>query len=155
MERHKILGGKVALYRRSEDGAWHCYTFLQGKEWRQSTKEKSLTLAKEVATDWYLELCAKDRHGELYSGKSFAKVAAMFTDEYEAVTRGHRSPKWVRGHKDRIRLHLMPFFGKMPVEAITSGTVQEYRMHRMTGPQPEEGQEDTQQNKRPWKCPAR
>lgn len=155
MERHKILGEKVAVYRRSEDGAWHCYTFLQGKEWRKSTKEKSLALAKEVATDWYLELCAKDRHGELYSGKSFAQVAKMFTDEYEAVTRGHRSPKWVRGHKDRIRLHLMPFFGKMPVADITSGTVQEYRMHRMTEPQPEEGQEDTQQNKKPWKCPAR
>ena len=155
MERHKILGEKVAVYRRSEDGAWHCYTFLQGKEWRKSTKEKSLALAKEVATDWYLELCAKDRHGELYSGKNFAQVAKMFVEEYEAVTRGHRSPKWVKGHKDRIRLHLMPFFGEMPVAGITSGTAQEYRMHRMTEPIVVEGQEETLQSKKPWKCPAR
>lgn len=39
MERHKILGDKVALYRRTPTGPWHCYTFLKGQEWRQSTKE--------------------------------------------------------------------------------------------------------------------
>lgn len=34
MERHKILGDKVALYRRRDGGVWHAYTFLEGQEWR-------------------------------------------------------------------------------------------------------------------------
>jgi len=151
MERHKILGDQVSLYRRSEGGAWHCCTFLKGEEWRKSTKQKSLSLAKDVATDWFNELQAKDHLGELASGKSFAQVAKMFEKEYEATTRGHRSPKWVQGHKDRLRLHLLPFFAKMPVSEITAGTAQEYRAHRMT--EPEDYNEE--EAGKPWKQPAR
>jgi len=54
----------------------------------------------------------------------------------------------VQGHKDRLRLHLLPFFGKMDVSKITSGTAQEYRASRMTKP---EGWDD----EKPWKPPAR
>ncbi|MXP29694.1 site-specific integrase [Porphyrobacter algicida] len=149
MERHRILGGKVSLYRRAEGGKWHCYTCLDGKEWRRSTKERSLALAKDVAEDWYLELCAKKRFGELQSGKTFAQVALQFEKEYEAITQGRRSPKWVQGHKDRIRLHLLPYFGKMSVQSITSGAAQEYRVQRMTKPA------DWNDDERVWRPPAR
>jgi len=150
MERHKILGDQVALYRRSESGPWHCYTFLNGQEWRKSTREKSLSRAKDVATDWFNDLQAKNHLGELSVGKSFTQVAEMFAEEYEATTRGHRSPKWVQGHKDRIRLHLNPFFGKMIIDTITAGIAQQYRAHRMT--QPEDWNEE---EKGEWKAPAR
>jgi len=86
MERHRILGDKVHLYRRADGGPWHCYTYLKGQEWRRSTKERSLARAKDVAEDWYFELCAKDRYGELKSGKSFAEAAKTFEKEYEAIT---------------------------------------------------------------------
>ena len=156
MERHKILGGQVSLYRRSEGGAWNCYTFLKGQEWRKSTKEKSLSHAKEVATDWFNELQARGHLGELHTGKSFAQVAKMFEEEYEATTRGHRSPKWVQGHKDRIRLHLLPFFGTQPINGITAGTAQQYRAHRMTEPQQEENTDNPEATpKKAWKPPAR
>jgi integrase len=165
LEIHRTLGDKVRIYRRREGGAWHCSTYLKGKEWRQSTKEKSLARAKDVAEDWYLELCAKDRFGDLQSGKTFAQAAKKFEDEYEAITRGRRSPKWVQGHKDRIRLHLLPYFGNKVLSQITSGAVQEYRVHRMTEP---EREDQSQTNKKtdgegkgqdtepkPWKPPAR
>ena len=157
MERHKILGDKVALYRRSDTGPWHCYTFLKGQEWRQSTKERSLARAKDIAEDWYFELCAKDRYGELKTGKTFAEVAAVFEKEYEAITRGRRSPKWVQGHKDRIRLHLLPFFGDKIVPEITSGAAQEYRVHRMSEPErPATNDKKTDGAEvKPWKPPAR
>src|SRR5262245_19331390 len=134
MEIHRILGDKVRIYRRSEGGAWHCSTYLKGKEWRQTTKEKSLARAKDVAEDWYLQLCAKDRFGELRSGKTFAQAAKKLEEEYEAITHVHRSHKWVQGHKDRIRLHLLPYFENKIVSEITSGAAQEYRVHRMTKP---------------------
>jgi integrase len=166
LEIHRTLGDKVRIYRRREGGAWHCSTYLKGKEWRQSTKEKSLARAKDVAEDWYLELCAKDRFGELHTGKTFADAAKKFEEEYEAITRGRRSPRWVQGHKDRIRLHLLPYFGNKALSQITSGTVQEYRVHRMTEPQRDD-QSQTQQDTdgegtgrkdaepKPWKPPAR
>ena len=137
MERHRILGDKVALYRRSDTGPWHCYTFLNNQEWRRSTKERSLARAKDIAEDWYFELTAKARYGELKTGKTFKEAARAFEKEYEATTRGHRSPKWVQGHKDRIRLHLLPFFGERLVAEITSGAGQEYRVHRMSAPEPD------------------
>jgi len=151
---HKILNGKVQLFRRAEDGPWHCSaSFGNSVQRRKSTKETSLALAKEVAEDWYLEMKGKARFGELRAGKTFAQAARKFEQEYEAITQGRRSPKWVQGHKDRIRLHLMPYFAKKVVPDITAGVVQEYRVHRMTKPEswPEEGDE----NYKPWKPPAR
>ncbi len=170
MEIHRILGDKVRLYRRNDGGAWHCSTYLKSKEWRKSTKQKSLAKAKDIATDWYMDLTARDHFGQLHTGKTFAEVARTFEEEYEAITRGRRSPKWVQGHKDRIRLHLTPYFGDMVVTEISSGAVQGYRVHRMTEPKPEDKQtqstksargntngrgEEKKAEPKPWKPPAR
>lgn len=149
---HKILNGKVQLFRRTEDGPWHCSaSFGNSIQRRKSTKETSLALAKEVAEDWYLEMKGKARAGELEQEKSFAEAAEKFSEEYEAVTKGHRSPKWVQGHKDRIRLHLLPYFGTKPVSEISAGVAQDYRAHRMT--QPEDW--DDEDGQKLWKYPAR
>ncbi len=156
MEIHKTLGDKVRIYRRRDGGKWHCSTYMKGKEWRKSTKEVSLARAKDIAEDWYLELCGKDRFGELHTGKTFAQAAKKFETEYEAITQGRRSPKWVQGHKDRIRLHLLPYLGNKVVSQITSGVAQEYRVHRMTEPK-RNGQavDDADAEAKPWKPPAR
>ncbi len=157
MERHRILGNKVSLYRRRDGGKWHCSTSFNNQEFRKSTKETSLARAKDVAEDWYLELCGKKRAGELHKGKPFTEAAAAFEEEYEAINRGHRSQKWIQGHKDRIRLHLMPFFGDKSVNQVTSGLWQEYRVHRMTEPKPDESVPlpPTDKEPKPWKPPAR
>ena len=39
-----------------------------------------------------------------------------------------------RGPQGRIRLHLIPFFGKMGLSQITSGAVQDYRVDRIQNP---------------------
>lgn len=153
MEIHRTLGDKVRLYRRRDGGNWHCATYLKGREWRQSTKERSLARARDIAEDWYLDLCAKDRVGALRAGKTFALAAKKFEEEYEAITRGRRSPKWVQGHKDRIRLHLLPYFGRRLLADISSGVSQDYRVHRMTEPEREEPEDGAEA--KPWKPPAR
>ena len=117
---------------------------------RKSTKETSLALAKQVAEDWYLEMKGKARAGLLEREKTFAEAAEKFAGEYEAVTKGHRSPKWVQGHKDRIRLHLQPYFGNRPLSEISAGAAQEYRAHRMTQP---EGWNEKEKGE--WQPPAR
>ena len=81
-----------------------------------------------------MDLMARDHFGALRAGKTFAKAAAKFEERYEAVIRGRRSPKWVQGHKDRICLHLMPFFAKKTIAEITSGVVQEYRVLELEFP---------------------
>ena len=156
MPKHEILGGKVYLYRRERSRYWQCSTFLNGRNHRTSTKEESLSRAKEVAEDWFLELRGKARAGELPSGQTFEKAARKFEEEYEAITHGRRSPGWVQGHKDRIRLHLMPYFGKKTLKQITPGAAQEYRVHRMTKPAAiAEAEAKGEYEGKPWKPPAR
>lgn len=70
------------------------------------------------------------------------------------MTEGHRSPRWVQGHEIRLRVHLTPFFGKLPISAINSSKVQEYRVMRMT---PRKEKDPHAKDNRPfdtWKPPA-
>ena len=133
-ESHTILGGKVHLYRRGDGDNWHCSTFLKGKKHRQTTKSDSLSLAREVAEDWYMALRGKDRAGLLKTEKTFSKAADQFLKGYEVITEGQRSPRWVEGHGIRLRVHLLPFFGDLGLSEVTPGKVQEYRVHRATTP---------------------
>jgi len=69
--------------------------------------------------------------GLLSSERTFADAAKQFMAEYETITQGQRSQKWVEGHRARIRLHLTPFFGDTELPAISPGMIQDYRVHRM------------------------
>ncbi|MEQ8694854.1 MAG: site-specific integrase [Gammaproteobacteria bacterium] len=131
MTTHTVLGGKVRIYKRGKSQYWQCAARLGGQHIRTTTKEDSLARAKEVAEDWYFGLRGQQANGELKRPeKTFDQAADRFIEEYEALTEGLRSPKWVQGHRDRLRLHLRPFFGTMGVSEITPGKVMDYRVHR-------------------------
>lgn len=124
--------GKLHVYKRENSSVWQCATFLAGRNHRISTKQRDKDRALAIAEDWYLSLRLKHRAGELEGGPTFAQAAEKFVPEYETLTLGERNPRYVKQHSDRLRLHLLPFFGKKPVASITSQTVQDYRVHRMT-----------------------
>src|ERR1700691_592577 len=110
-ENHELMGGKLHVYRRENSGHWQCSTYLEGRNWRVSTKEESLAHAKDFAEDWYLRLKGMSRGGELKVGKTFDQATEQFLHEYETITGGERNPLYAKSHVDRIRLHLLPFFG--------------------------------------------
>jgi hypothetical protein len=159
---HEILGGLVQVYKRGGKH-WHCSATVSGRQRRTTTKEEGLTEAKQFAEDWFLELRGKARAGLLKTEKTFAEAAEQFLKEYEVITEGQRSAKWVEGHGIRLRLHLLPFFGKLGLSEVTPGKVQEYRVHRMTTPVgakapvseglPKDGK--NRPPRRPSKAPAR
>ena len=130
-EKHTILGGKVHVYMRPGSPVWQCSTFLEGKNRRVSTKEKSLAKAKDFAEDWFFGLRQQKAEGTLVTGETFAQAAKRFVDEYEIITEGERNTKYVQDHHSRLRNHLLPFFGKMAVKDIGAGTVQDYRVFRL------------------------
>jgi integrase len=129
-ETHTILGGKVHVYRRPNSSHWQCSTYLAGKNRRRSTKEDSLSKAKEIAEDWYLQLRGKLRSGEIKTEKTFREASEQFLREYDIITQGERNKIYVDGQHWRSRVHLVPFFGAMGLSEINGGTVQEYRIHR-------------------------
>jgi len=130
-EKHSILGGKVHVYKRPSSPIWQCSVYLGGKNHRVSTKEDSLAAAKEFAEDWFFGLRDKQRHEELLDEKTFKNAADRFKREYQVLTEGERNSVWAKDHYRRIDLHLVPFFGKMGLSTITSGTVQEYKISRL------------------------
>src|SRR6516165_12759411 len=116
---HELLGGKLHVYRRENSPFWQCAAYVNGRNHRVSTKEESLSRAKDFAEDWFLELKGKVKRGEAQSGgMTFDKAADQFLKEFVALTAGERSPVYVQGHQDRLRVHLRPFFGKKGLTEI-------------------------------------
>ena len=130
-EQYDILGGKVHVYKRPNSSVWQCSSYFAGKNRRTSTKENSLSKAKDVAEDWYLQLRGKLRAGEIKTEKTFREASEQFLREYELITLGQRSKAYVKGQHSRANVHLVPFFGKLGLSEITSGKIQEYRIHRL------------------------
>jgi hypothetical protein len=87
-ESHTILGDKVHIYRRPNSLSWQCASYLGGKNRRTTTKEDSLSKAKEFAEDWYLQLRGKLRDGNLKSGKMFREAAKLYLREFDIITQG-------------------------------------------------------------------
>ena len=124
--------GKLHVYKRENSSVWQCATYLAGRNHRISTKQRDKDRALAIAEEWYLSLRIKHRAGELEGGPTLADAAERFIPEYEALTQGERNPDYVKSHGDRLRVHLLPYFGAKPLTAITAQTVQDYRVHRMT-----------------------
>ncbi len=128
-----LMGGKLQVYQRGNSRFWQARTSIGGRQLQHSTKRESLEQASKVAEDWFLTLQAKHRAGVLETGgPTFKKAADQFLKEYGVITEGERSEKWTESHAIRLRLHLVPFFGALPIHKLTPGKVQEYRVHRMT-----------------------
>lgn len=142
MASHMVLGDKVRIYQRANSSLWQCSTYLEGKEWRVSSKTDSLAQAKEFAEDWYFELRGKSRSGQLKKEKTFADAAKQFVLEYVALTNGERNPRYVRDHSARLDNHLIPYFGDTGLSELTAGKLQEYRVMRLA-PNPETGKVPT------------
>ncbi len=127
---HVLMRGNLHLYKRDDGKHWQCSTYLDGKNRRKSTKEESFERAKDIAEDWFLELKGKQRVGQIIGEKTFREAAEQFLREYEIITEGRRNAQYVEGHGRRLKLHLLPFFGRMGLSEISAGKLQEYRIHR-------------------------
>jgi len=129
-EQYSILGGKVHVYKRPNSSLWQCSSYFAGKNRRTSTKEESLSKAKEIAEDWYLQLRGKLLTGEIKTEKTFREASELFLREYDIITQGQRSKDYLKGQHWRSTVHLVPFFGHLGLSEITAGKIQEYRIHR-------------------------
>ena len=82
-EQYDILGGKVHVYKRPNSSHWQCSSYFAGKNRHTSTKEDSLSKAKEIAEDWYLQLRGKLRNGEIETEKTFREASELYLREHQ------------------------------------------------------------------------
>ena len=149
----RILDGKVHIYRRPNSRYWQCSVYLGGRNYRQSTHHEALDPAIQFAREWALDrmaeerLCGAEQSVRLWGRdlpavlpkarssrpeKRFRHAASEFLNEFEALTRGERNPRYVASKARILRLYLLPFFGDLPLLEVTAGRVQAYRLWRLT-----------------------
>lgn len=134
--RHVLLGGKVQLFRRSGTPYWYASASVASRQLKTSTKCIGLAEAKDFGEDWYLTLKGKERFGGgIPSGRTFKQTAEKFLAEFTTLTAGDRNAAYVAQFETKLRIYLVPFFGKKRLSEITPGLMQDYRVHRMTAPE--------------------
>jgi integrase len=148
-KKHTLFGGKLHLYKRENSKYWQCSAYLKGQNRRKSTGEESLSLAKEVAEDWYLALRGRARDGLLKNEKLFKHAAEQFRREYVVITEGQRAQRYVDGMMRKLDNYLIPFFGDRGLSEVTAGLIQEYRIHRQSYSVRRHNQKKEHSGKRP------
>jgi len=96
IESHTLLDGKIQLYKRENSRFWQCSTYMDGRNHRTSTKEESLTIAKEFAREWYMTAYVdskRRRHNSRTSGL-LAKFGHVESSPHAAAPAApEKSPK--------------------------------------------------------------
>ena len=99
-ETHSLMDGKVHVYRRENSSLWQCSTYINGRNYRKSTKHESLALAMDFAREWYLAVYVdsrriqENRHSQNTLHKGFSHFggheAALYTDRSPYVPQSSR-----------------------------------------------------------------
>jgi integrase len=129
--------GHVYLVERVRGPAWYAkYRLPDGRQvqkklgpaWTERGRPANGYLTKRLAEDWLRETLSQSRHGTLpgmvRTGATFADAAAEFL-RYVEDDRG-RKPSTLRGYRSVIEAHLLPAFGEMPVEDVTTDVIESW-----------------------------
>jgi hypothetical protein len=101
-EQHTIVGGRVYVYKRPNPRLWQCSSYFAGKNRRTSTKEESLSKAKEIAEDWYLQLRGKLRAVRSRAKRPFARCLSSISTNTTSSRRDNATnDMWTASTGDR------------------------------------------------------
>jgi integrase len=127
--------GHVFRVERARGPAWYAkYRLPDGRQvqkklgpaWTERGRPPAGYYTKRLAEDWLRETLHAARRGTLpgmvRTGATFADAAAEYL-RYVEHDRG-RKPPTLRGYRSTIDVHLLPAFGVMPVEAVTTAVIE-------------------------------
>ena len=131
----KFHDGKITLFKRDESHQWQCRFKIPTGKWHQaSTNKTDANEAKSQAVIIYETAQINISQGLSLTTRTFGQMAKEVVDE---MARSATLKKWKRTYKDYeivLRKYLIPFFGKMDVNAITAkdiGNFEEWRLSQM------------------------
>jgi len=125
-----ICDGRVRLERLPTSGIISARAWIQGKDIRKSTGERTLTAAKRVATEWWQDLSVRVRRGEQVHSPTFADCATKFLAKRERdAEAGLISAGQYRNLRQKAAL-LAPLLGSVKVADITADTLERLRSTR-------------------------
>jgi integrase len=97
-----------------------------GPAWTERGRPPTGFFTKRLAEDWLREVLDQARRGTLpgmvRTGATFADATAEYL-RYVEHDRG-RKPSTLRGYRSTIGVHLLPAFGELRVEAVTTPVIE-------------------------------
>lgn len=123
----KLFEGRLRIEQRPPRRAYYARVCIQGKLLVKSTGETTIAAAKRVAGEWYRDLLARARTGELIHGRTFEDIAEKFlthADQVQSVSVGQRG-----NYHDKWKL-LSPFFKGVRVTDVDARFLLELRQKR-------------------------
>ncbi len=129
--------GHVFRVERKRGPAWYAkYRLPDGRQvqkklgpaWTERGRPPAGYFTKRLAEAWLRDLLAEARRGTLpglvRTGATFEDACAEYL-RYVEHDRG-RKPSTVRGYRSAIVAHLLPVFGAMPIEAVTTEPIERW-----------------------------
>jgi integrase len=127
--------GHVFRVERARGPAWYAkYRLPDGRQvqkklgpaWTGRGRPPAGYFTKRLAEDWLRTTLEQARRGTLpgmvRTGATFADAAAEYL-RYVEHDRG-RKQSTLRGYRSALKVHLLPAFGEMPIESITSEVIE-------------------------------
>jgi integrase len=129
--------GHVFRVERARGPVWYAkYRLPDGRQvqkklgpaWTDRGRPATGYLTKRLAENWLRDVLDQARRGTLpgmvRTGATFGEAAAEYL-RYVEHDRG-RKPSTVRGYRSAIDAHLLPAFGSMPVEDVTTEVIERW-----------------------------
>jgi integrase len=129
--------GHVFRVERARGTVWYAkYRLPDGRQvqkklgpaWTERGRPPAGYYTKRLAEAWLRSVLDEARRGTLpgivKTGATFADAAAEYL-RYIKHDRG-RKPSTLRGYRSAIEAHLLPAFGSMPIEAVTTEAIERW-----------------------------
>jgi integrase len=128
-DRHSLRDGRIIIYKRAGSPLYQMRLNLHGMRgyFRRSTKSSSLPEALRTADETYDDLRYKIKHGLEIKLHTFESIWV----KWQAVHRNYLSIHRMRYISGTVNRYLLPFFGELKPEELTSAKVQSYWSWRM------------------------
>lgn len=125
-DTHQLIDRELVLFKRPTTAAWYCRYKIDDQWITVTTKELDLKKAKNIAYQILVEAKVLKKRNLPVISKRFSHVAniAMRSME-ERIAAGH-TVKSYQQYKRITNDYLIPYFGKMHINNITSQTMEDY-----------------------------
>ncbi len=130
--QHRILDGKLTLFKRPESSLWQCRFKLPSGQWHVlSTGSDNLALAKPQAISMYEAITVRAEAGINPKTKTFKQVAEIELASMAKALSQKTGKRTYRDYAFAINKYLIPFFGKTDINAITTEMIFDFEQWRI------------------------
>lgn len=130
--QHRILDGKLTLFKRPESSLWQFRFKLPSGQWHVlSTGLDDLTLAKPQAVTMYEAIIVRAEAGINPKTKTFKQVAELELANMAKALQQKTGKRTYRDYAFAINKYLIPFFGKTDINAITTEMIYDFEQWRI------------------------